>query len=283
MAIMLALTAAVSWGASDFLGGLAGRRAGSDIAVATSFIGQLIGAAGIGLAIAVLPAGQPTATDLWVGAAAGLCGAVGLLLLYRGLTIGKMGVIAPVTGAGAASLPIVYGVLLGELPSALAWAGVATALIAIVLVSREPATDVAFRGWATPGLREALGAGVGFGLIFVLLDLTSEGSGLWPLLPMKLSASALLVALGVGLGRRLTPPRHVWWTVAGVGLLDNLANITFLYATRSGLVALVSVLSSLYPVGTILLARWVLHERLVRSQVGGLLLAGIGVTLIAVG
>lgn len=291
MALVLALTAAVSWGASDFLGGLAGRRADGEITVATSFTTQFIGLLGLS-AIALAVGGTMTSADVWNATAAGLGGAVGVALLYRGLTVGKMGVVAPVTGAGAATIPVVYGISIGEIPSAPGWLGMAAALVAIVLVSREPApvhdgpgppTDGAFRGWRTPGLLEALGAGLGFGLIFILLDRTSEASNLLALIPMKIAASALLATIGLASRRPLVPPRTVWGPVLGVGVLDNLANVAYLLATRNGLIALVAVVSSLYPVGTVLLARAVLDERLARHQVGGLGLAATGVALIAVG
>lgn len=280
MAVLLALTAAASWGASDFLGGLAGRRTERDITLSIAFLSQLLGLVGL-TTIALLLGGEPlTSRDIVLSIGAGLGGAVGVALLYRGLTIGRMGVVAPVTGAGAAILPVIVGVALGGSPGPVAWLGVAAALVAIVLVSREPASAIAR---TTDGLLEAIGAGLGFGVIFILLDQVSDGSGLLPLIPMKLAASGLLLLVGLVGRRRVIPPRVALAPVLAVGILDNLANVAYLLATREGLLAVVAVVSSLYPVGTVLLARGVLGEHLHRSQLGGLALAGIGVGLIAVG
>ena len=281
---MLALAAAASWGTSDFLGGLAGRRTERDITLSIAFLSQLLGLVGL-TAIALLVGGDPlTRRDVLLAVAAGLGGAVGVGLLYRGLRIGRMGVVAPVTGAGAAVLPVVVGVVMGEVPSTLAWVGVAAALVAIVLVSREPGDTLAARaGFGADGLAEAIGAGIGFGIIFVLLDQVSAGSGLLPLIPMKVAACGLLLTVGLVGRQPLVPPRVAIAPVLGVGVLDNLANVAYLLATREGLLAIVAVVSSLYPVGTVLLARGVLREHLHPTQLGGLALAGLGVGLIAVG
>ncbi len=292
MAVVLALTAALTWGASDFLGGLAGRRVEHDISVPLSLAASVIGLAGLTVAAAVVGGTGLTAGELGYAAAAGVGGAVGIALLYRGLAIGRMGVVAPVTGVGAAALPVLVGTVTGDAPSGRAWVGIVIALVAIVLVSREPApvhdgvgppADGAFRGLATPGLVEAVGAGLGFGTIFVMLDLTPEAAGLWPLVPMKITSIVVLVLFGLATRRELAAPRPVWLLVLGVGLLDNAANVAYLLATRHGLLALVAVLSSMYPVVTVLLARAVLDERLAPHQLLGLGLAGAAVGLIAAG
>lgn len=290
MAVVLALAAACSWGASDFLGGLAGRRTAHDISVASSLAGSVIGLVGLSATAAIVGGAALSTADLGYAAGAGIGGAVGVALLYRGLAIGKMGVVAPITGAGAAAVPVVVGVAGGEAPTPLAWLGVVLALAAIVLVSREPAplqdgpgppADGALRGLRTRGLPEAVGAGLGFGAIFVLLERTSEAANLWPLVPMKISSVVVLVVIGLLARQPLAAPRPVWPLLLGVGILDNAANVTYLLATRRGLLALVAVVSSLYPVGTVLLARLVLDERLARHQVAGLVLAGVAVTVIA--
>lgn len=280
MAVLLALTAAASWGASDFLGGLAGRRTERDITLSIAFLSQLLGLVGLTVLALLVGGDALTRRDIGLSVGAGLGGAVGVALLYRGLAIGRMGVVAPVTGAGAAILPVIVGVALGGSPGAVAWLGVAAALGAIVLVSREP-RGAERRGHE--GLLEAVGAGVGFGVIFILLDQVGDGTGLLPLIPMKLSATGLLLTVGVLSRRRIVPPRVAVGPVLAVGVLDNLANVAYLMATRHGLLAIVAVVSSLYPVGTVLLARGVLHEHLHASQLGGLALAGLGVGLIAVG
>jgi drug/metabolite transporter (DMT)-like permease len=289
VAVLLALTAAASWGASDFFGGLAGRRAPGDVSVSVSLAAHVIGAVGLSLVALLVGADAVTGRDVAFSMAAGVGGAAGVALLYRGLAIGKMGIVAPITGAGAAALPVVVGVATGGRPTALAWLGVLLAMISIVLVSREPEPVAApedaplDRGLRTPGVREAIGAGLGFGLIFVMLDRTAEAAGLWPLIPMKLTSVVLLAAFGLLAGRELAAPRIVWPLVLTVGVLDNAANVAYLLATRRGLLALVAVVSSLYPVVTVVLARFVLEERLARHQIGGLALAGVAVALISAG
>lgn len=318
MAAALALAAAVSWGASDFLGGLAGRRAEGDVSISTSLTSHVIGVFGLTVAAALVGGAALGRTDLLWSVGAGAGGAVGVALLYRGLAIGRMGVVAPVTGVGAAAIPVLVGIWSGETPSPQAWLGVGLALVAIVMVSREPGARTAadadasgrdhpsgtpataaparraqsartglaarMRSWLrTPGLREAVGSGAGFGTIFVLLDRTPEAAGLWPLVPMKLASITLLVGFGLLTRRGLVPPRVTWPLLVGTGVLDNLANVAYLLAVRRGLLALVAVLSSLYPVVTVVLARTVLAEHLARSQVAGLALAIAAVGLIGTG
>jgi drug/metabolite transporter (DMT)-like permease len=282
VAVVLALVAAASWGTSDFLGGLAGRRRTDEVTV--SFGAQVVGLLGFALLALAVPSDGLARGDLALAAGAGVGGAIGVTLLYRGLTRGTMGVVAPVTGAGSAAIPVAWGGVTGEVPGALGWLGIAAAITAIVLVSRQPAPAVATDGVpATAGLWEAVGAGVGFGAVFVLLDALSPTSGLLPLVPMKLVAA---VVLGVVVLARRVPPlpgAGARLPVLGVGVLDNAANLAYLLATRSGLLAAVAVIASLYPVVTVLLARRVLHEHLTPTQFAGLALALGGVVLLAVG
>ncbi|MDX1621771.1 MAG: EamA family transporter [Nitriliruptorales bacterium] len=283
MSILLALTAAASWGTSDFLGGLAGRRAGDDSVLSILVVTQAIGFVPTLLA-ALLVAGEMTSRDVLVGVASGVVGMAGVGALYRGLRIGKMGVVAPITGAIAAAIPVVASVLQGELPSALAWTGIALALIAIVLVSSDrvaPATPTA--GALPPGLIEAIAAGLGFGLIFLLLDLTTPDSGLWPLIVLRGVGTGIVAVAAVVVGQRLTAPTGTGSILVGVGLFDSLATITYLFATREGLLAVVAVIASLYPVATVVWARAALDERLARHQQGGLVLALGAVALIGIG
>ncbi|MDX1659032.1 MAG: EamA family transporter [Nitriliruptorales bacterium] len=283
MSIFLALTAAVSWGTSDFLGGLAGRRAGDDSVLSILFVTQAMGFVPT-LIAALLVAGEVTSGDVLIGAVAGLVGMAGVAALYRGLRIGKMGVVAPITGAVAAAIPVVASVVQGEIPSVLTWAGIALALLAIVLVSadrttsEEPAT-----GNMPPGLAEAIGAGLGFGLIFLLLDLTTPGSGLWPLIVLRGIGTVLVALAAVVVGQRLTAPVGTGRTLVGVALFDSLATITYLFATREGLLAVVAVIASLYPVATVVWARVAIDEQLARHQQGGLVLALGAVALIGLG
>lgn len=277
MAVLLALGAAAGWGAADFLGGVAGRRGGPGSELGITVWSQAIGLVLLAvLAPAVSPT-APAASDLAWGALAGVGGGAGVALLYRGLARGRMNVVAPVTAAGAAVLPVLVGVAMGEVPSTLGSVGVAVALLAIVLVSRADGDATGHDVRA--GLPEAVGAGLGFAVVLIALDRTGSSTGLWPLLPMKASAVAVVGAAGLARGRSLRAERHV--TVWTIGILDAAAITAYLVASRIGLLPVVAVLGSLYPAGTVLLARTVLDERLTATQLAGLGLALVGVAMIA--
>jgi drug/metabolite transporter (DMT)-like permease len=196
-----------------------------------------------------------------------------------------MGVVAPITAVGSAVVPVAWGLLSGERPAVLALAGVGLALVAVVLVARttDEETVPATARIARSTLVVAVAAGLAFGMVFVLLSHTGDDSGFWPLLSGRLaSTTALLVVLAV-LRRPLVPGGDTRPIVVLAGVFDVGANALFLLASREGLLSLVSVLSSLYPAITVVLARAVLHERLLRHQLAGLALALLGVVLIATG
>jgi drug/metabolite transporter (DMT)-like permease len=278
MAILLGLGAALTYGAADFFGGLSTKRSNEFSVVVCS---QVIGS---GLLLAALPfflQADFTAEAFAWGLGSGVGGGLGVLLLYRGLALGRMSVVAPTTGVVAASVPVVAGLLLGERPSAAALTGVVVALVAVVLVSSSPDHTGARGGYS--GMREAVGAGAAFGAFFILLSLAGDDSGLWPLIGAR-SASLGIVALIALMGRRtLRPAPGSLRLIAAAGILDVAANLLFLAASRVGLLSLVAVLTSMYPGATVVLARFVLHERLHRLQLVGLACAALGVALIAVG
>jgi uncharacterized membrane protein len=267
----LALTAALFYGAADFLGGLASRR--------TPPLRVLLISAPVGLVpLVVLAAGEPwpSRAVLGYGFGSGLGAAAGLLLLYRALSVGRMNVVAPVSAAVAAAVPVLTGLALGERPAAAALIGVAMALGAVGAVSRAPGHS---DGRFATGLLLAVGAGVGFGMFFTLLFPVRD-EGVAPLLVVRLTTCAVVFA-AAAVGRQLVlPPRRLWGVAAVAGLLEVLAHLCYLAAVRHGLLALVAVLSSLYPASTVLLARVVLREKFAGAQVVGLGLAVLGVTLI---
>lgn len=280
MAILLALGAAASWGAADFLGGLAGRRHGPGSEVGITVWSQALGLVLLAGVVLVVPAAPTTGADLLWGAFAGVGGGIGVALLYRGLAVGRMAVVAPITAAGASALPVVAGLALGEVPPALASVGVAVALTAIVLVSRpEEEGTAGDRTGSRAGLLEAAGAGLGFGIVLIALDRTGADSGLVPLLPMKAAAVLVVALVGVAWRRPLVVGAPSAITV--IGVLDAAAITAYLVASRIGLLPVVAVVGSLYPAGTVLLARTVLGERLTLTQLAGLTLALIGVSMIA--
>lgn len=279
MAILLALAAAASWGGADFLGGLVGRRHGPGSEVGITVWSQALGLVILAVTAFAFPAAPPTGADLLWGTLAGVGGGIGVALLYRGLAVGRMAVVAPITAAGASVLPVVAGIALGEVPSALASAGVGVALTAIVLVSRPGQDGPAGGPGPSAGLLEAVGAGLGFGIVLIALDRTGADSGLVPLLPMKATAVAVVALVGVARRRPLVVRAPT--AIAVIGVLDAAAITAYLVASRIGLLPVVAVLGSLYPAGTVLLARTVLGERLTRIQLAGLTLALVGVSMIA--
>lgn len=279
---LLALLSSAAYGAADFLGGLASRRAAALAVVVTS---QLYGVLFLLALLPVLPPDRYTWPDLGWGAAAGIAGGLGLVSLYRGLSIGRMGIVAPVTAAVGAVISAAFGLVSGERPSSLAVVGSVVALAAIVLVGRNPAATEAgarsVRG--VSGLRHALAAGTGFGGFFILVTRAGDTSGLWPLMGARLGSLAVLGVIAVGSHRTFSIRRTTNRLVVGAGFLDIGANALFLYATRGGLLTLVAILSSLYPAVTVLLARVFLAERLQAGQVFGVGLAVAGIALIAAG
>ncbi|WP_222263393.1 EamA family transporter [Modestobacter marinus] len=276
MAVLLALASAAVYGASDFLGGLASRRASVFGVVALS---QAVGLLAL---LALLPwLGGPVATaDLAWGAAAGLAGAAGLMVFFRTLARGTMSVVAPVTAVTAAAVPVLGGLLAGNSIAPWAAVGIALALVAVVLVSAEGGLS-ALRSARPADLAPALLAGGAFGCFFVLLDRTSGDAGLTPLVATRLASVVLVVAIAAAGRRSLRVGRSALPIVAVSGVGDMSANALFLLATQQdGQLAIIGVLASLYPVSTVVLAQMVLRERLAAVQVTGLGTAVAAVVLI---
>lgn len=281
MALLLGLAAAISYGAADFFGGDASRR--SDV-FGVVFISQLIGS---GLFFATLPLftqEDPTARAFIWGGLAGVAGGGGVLFFYHALSVGRMSIIAPITGVEAAAIPVLWGLAGGERPSTLALAGVGLALVAVAFVSMSPEPG-APSGPRVPvrGLTPASLAGLGFGLFFIFLAEAGENSGLWPLVGGRLASMTLLGVALLAARRPLKPSPGSMPFIAGAGVFDVSANVFYLLATRQGLLSLVAVLTSMYPAVTVLLARLLLDERLVKVQVLGLTVAALGVVLIGLG
>lgn len=274
MPAFLAVLSSLTFGASDFIGGLAARRVPTLVVVVWS---ELIGLITI-LAVAPL-FGPPDITRIevaWSGAA-GVAGAFGFILLFEGLARGRMAVVSPMTAVVGAAVPVVVGIALGERPELLAWAGMLLALPAVWMVS-------AVGGDATRRSSHAgygVAAGIGFGLFFIFMAQTSEASGLWPLAVAR--ASALLVMLPTARIRNVSLgwPRTAAWQVVAVGVGDIAANAFFLVAVRSGLISLVAVLSSLYPIVTVLLARFVNREHMRVTQAIGVAMSVVAVAAIS--
>ena len=280
IASLLALAAAASWGTGDFLGGLSTRTAP---VIVVLFVSQSAGAL-ITFVVVVL-AGNPwpgSGTVLY-GAAAGLTGVIGLAALYTGLSVGRMGIVAPISST-AAVVPVLVGFVRGERPAAVQIAGMVLAMIGVVFAARAESEEARAQGTRlAAGVGYALIAAVMIGLALVLLDLAGRGDAVWAVLSMRAgSVTALGVAVMIARPSFRMSARSAG-TLVALGSFDNGANLLFVLAAARGLLSLVSVLGSLYPVSTVILARTFLHERMRRSQALGVVAALIGVALIAAG
>jgi drug/metabolite transporter (DMT)-like permease len=217
--------------------------------------------------------------DLVWSVACGLCGVLGITALYRGLAVGRMGVVAPVTGIMAAVIPVTVGFATEGVPPPAVVAGVAAALLAVVFVTRAPAHD----DGRPSGLAWAVLAGAGIGLFNVFVGQLSDAGAFGPLVVIRLVQGLVLGALLLVTRPAWHVERSFYGRLVIVGLLDMTGNAAFILATQAGQLAIASVLSSLYPVVTVLLAIVVLRERMTRSHLAGVALTGVAIVLIGVG
>ncbi len=289
MPYLLALGSAFLYGAADFIGGFTSKRAET---IAVVLLSQFSGFILLALLVPLLPAVAPTGRDLLWGASAGICGSIGVALLYRGLAIGTMAIVAPTTAVCAVILPVAAAAAMGERLSTLATAGIGLALIAIVMVGQERrriedsggATGADGAGGRLPaGFGLALLSGIAIGGFFLSLARASADAGLWPLLVARGSSVALFGSIVMVRGHSLRMPVSATAMALGGGVVDMVANTLYLVATWSGSLSIVVTLASLYPASTVLLARLFLRERLNRVQVAGVIGALAAVLLIVAG
>jgi drug/metabolite transporter (DMT)-like permease len=232
------------------------------------------------LAVAIVVGGNPSGLDLGYGALGGLAGAAGVAMLYGGLASGAMSLVAPITGVVAVVVPIAVGVGSGERPAPLQFAGIAVAVAAVALLSGG-GSRAARLGRAT--LLLAVGAGIGFGLFYVAIAQTSTGANLWPLVTARGASVAALCVLSAAARRVPSLGSANPLVIIGAGVLDVTANALYLLAVHGGLLSIVAVLVSLYPVSTVLCSMVVLGERLRTAQVAGVVAAMVAVVLITAG
>ena len=276
MAALLALSAAVAYGVGDFLGGIAARRVPPTAVVLWSHVVGLVMLA----SLAPLIGGEPTERALVIGAGAGLLGGTGVALFYRGLAVGAMSVVAPIAALLSAAVPVLAGLSTGERPSLPALGGIGLALGAVVLVSREaPGVRPGPLRWQAPAL--AVAAGLAFGLFFVTIDQAGGDAGIWPLVGARAASVSLFAGLGAARLTSASLPRGVGGPAVACGVLDAGANVFYVLALHHGLLSVVSVLTALYPAGTVLLARHLLGEHLAPAQRVGLAIAAVAAVLIA--
>ena len=275
MAAALALAAALSYGLSDFFGGILSKTRSVWMVTTAS---QLTAAAATAI-IALAAPGDPGPADFAWGAAAGIAGAIGISALYRGLSRGRMGVVAPISGTGAALVPVVVGLASGDNPSPLAWTGIVLAFPAIILVPQAGGK----RAPVATGAGYGVVAGLGFGALFALIGQIGTDAGFLPIALTQLVVAATVASVAVALHQPWLPRGRGLAPVFAFGLLGTAALVCFLLATRAGMLTIVSVIAALYPASTVAMAAIVLREHIGRVQFLGLALAAIAVVLVTVG
>jgi drug/metabolite transporter (DMT)-like permease len=273
--VALALCASLAWGVADFGAGFSTRR------LPVFVVALVLQTAGLVVAgVALLAAGEsvPSSRQLAWAALAGLAGVVGLSSFYQGLAVGRMGIVGPISSC-AALVPFAYGLARGERPATHQLVGALLAIVGIVAASLEPGAE---------GRGRRVGVGVGFALVAVLgfgtsligLSEAAPGGVVWATLVMRVVAVPCLLALVLAFGRA-RPTRVLWPILIGAGVFDTVATFLYAAATTHGLLSVVSVLASLYPVVLVVLARVVLHERVARPQLVGVAIVLAGVALVS--
>jgi drug/metabolite transporter (DMT)-like permease len=280
--ILFGLAASLSWGSGDFCGGLASRRLNATIVVICAYsVGFFLL---IGLAL-IWREAFPSPRDILWGILGGLAGGLGLILFYSALAVGRMGIIAPTSATLTAGLPVIFSIFTQGAPSLLQLGGFVTALFAIILISSPE------REKGRPkGIWLALLSGSCFGCFFILIGQVSPHSTFWPLAVARLSSVISLLILAWFRREKTSSERsREKWTlqrlafplILGSGILDSVGNTFFVLAAHSGRLDVASVLSSLYPAATAILAALILRERVNRLQGFGVLLALSAVVLIS--
>jgi drug/metabolite transporter (DMT)-like permease len=278
VAIILAVLCAATYGIADYCGGRASRTLASTV---VTLIGQATSLVLVVAGVVIIGTPLSSTQDLVWGALGGAAGGLALIAFYRALSQGAMTVVATVTAVVSAALPVIVGLLLGERPSVQALIGIVVACAAVALVSGA----VGSRHQHTAAMTVALAAlaGIGFGFIFVAFSRTASDSGLWPLVAAR-AASVPVVGAVVGVTK---PDRGVLRSVLVIvvlsGVLDMAANLFYLEASHRGLLSIVAVISSMYPVSTVCLAFGLDHERVSRSQAAGLAFAAVALALVSLG
>lgn len=270
MGALLALISSVAWGSADVAGGLGARRVGSVRVIAVNYpAGALVLTL---FALFVVP-GAIDRDVILLSLVTAIFGTIGMVLLYAALAVGPMGIVSPLTAIGGAAIPVIVGILRGEPLTLLFALGAILALIAVVLVSRESGPHARITARA---LLLSAGAGIAIGLFLTSLGIAPEGSGVWAATLSRWWSTLGMIAVTIFLLSRsgLTKWRPYPWIFAiGAGVLDALANGLFQLAAQGGELAVVAVIGSLYPATTLLIAHFLLKERMSRVQWAGVALA----------
>ena len=275
MAVLLALLSAVAYGTSDFIGGVISSRVSPWVA---AFTGSASGAVLVAIAAAFGDGDYSTSAVAWA-VVGGVGSGGGIVFLYRGLSAGRMGVVAPLSGVGAAVLPAVVGLASGDRPSALSWLGIVLAIPASYLVAKAPSAGPVNRA----GVLDGICAGVGFGLSFVAVAQLPHDAGMWPV-ALNMATSAVVIGVAATVVSAPWLPRsRAGANAAWCGALGGIAIVAFQLSTHHGLLTVVSVISALYPAATVVLAVTILREHVHGTQAAGLLACAAAVALVAAG
>ncbi len=272
--VTFGLASAAFWGAGDFCGGLATKRwPVYSVIISSQIIGVLL------LLSLALTFGEalPPFDDLLLGTLGGFAGAVGLVALYRALATERMGVAAPIAGVVGVALPVLIGALLEGLPGAAQIVGFGLAIFAVWFIARSDEAAFQRRDLGLPLL-----AGLGFGVFFVFIGKASDTALLWPLVAARLSSLGALSIVAALTRQPGLVPRANWRLIALVGVLEVGGNAFYALAGRTGRLDVAAVISSLYPAGTVLLARIVLKERFSHIQSIGIIMVLAAIVLITV-
>ena len=271
--IIFGLAASLFWGSGDFSGGLASRRDNASSVVLAAYA---IGCVLLVILALIWREVLPSPIDVLWGGLSGVSGAIGLIAFYSALSIGRMGIIAPVSAVLTAGIPVLFSAYTQGLPSLLQLGGFVLALFAIGLVSRPERTK-----GRPEGIGLALIAGCGFGCFFVLISRVGPSSTFWPLAVARLTSVVVLLLVISIRRQQMLPKKTVTLLVILAGVLDALGNAFFVLATHVGRLDVAAILSSLYQAATVILAALVLHERMTRIQTLGILLALLAIPMIS--
>jgi drug/metabolite transporter (DMT)-like permease len=272
--IVLALSASVTWGVADFFGPLKGRRFGALRVLVYVQLGGLL----VISAIVAIRGKGPEDIGALLAIPAALSGTIGLYAYYRGIAVGAISIVAPIAGISAV-VPVVVGIASGDHPSTWQWVGIAASLVGVFLASREPGRT----GRVAAGVGLALLAAIGFGGYFPPMHAAGNADFWWAALIFRMTSTAMILSVVAVRRPSLGMPAVEVPILALIGTGDMLGNLLFAAASTSGLVSITSVLASLYPIVTVVLARVILKERVARSQETGIVLTLAGVALISAG
>ena len=279
LAILLALGASAFWGVGDFIGGVQSRRWP---VLTIVLISQSAGLVAIALVVGARGIGPPGLEATLAALGAGLVGALALATFFRAFAIGKISVVAPIV-ATSAIVPVIGGIVQGERPGSLQVAGIAIAIVGVILVSQEHTPTANSKRSPRLAIFLAVATAILFGLALIGLDIGAQDDAYWSVLIFRIATVCIIGIAVLALGRRPTVSRDDGQLIVLVGILDVTATIMFAVAASKGLLSVVGVLSSLFPVVTIALAYVRLGERLSVSQRSGVALALVGIALIAAG